>query len=279
MSQSSAASSTPIALTIAGSDCSGGAGIQADLKTFTAFGVYGASVITALTAQNTVGVQAVQPVAADFITHQLTSVLSDLKVTAIKTGMLPDVGAIAAVVRALDEHPGVPIVVDPVLVATSGDRLADDDVGTAMKRELLPRATLLTPNLPEAATLLGIDVASSEDEQLRQGEALCGLGARAVLVKCGHGVGETSRDVLVSDGEPVWLELPRVATNNTHGTGCTLAAAIAALLAQGANLEDAVPCAKRYVWEAISAGRTMTIGSGNGPIDHLYAVRAGTPPV
>jgi hydroxymethylpyrimidine/phosphomethylpyrimidine kinase len=279
MSQASAALNVPIALTIAGSDCSGGAGIQADLKTFSALGVYGASVITALTAQNTLGVQAVQPVEHAFITQQLTSVLSDLAVSAIKTGMLPDADAICAVTRALDDHPDLPIVVDPVLIATSGDKLAAEDVAAVLKRELLPRATVLTPNLPEAAVLLGTDVATSEMEQLRQGEALRALGAQAVLVKGGHGVGATARDVLVGDGEPVWFGLPRLATDNTHGTGCTLAAAIAALLAQGADLTDAVLRAKRYVWEAISSGRSMTIGAGNGPIDHLYAIRAGKLPV
>ncbi len=279
MSQASAATSIPIALTIAGSDCSGGAGIQADLKTFSALGVYGASVITALTAQNTLGVQAVQPVEHAFITQQLTSVLSDLAVSAIKTGMLPDADAICAVVRVLDDHSGVPVVVDPVLVATSGDKLTTGDVGATLKRDLLPRATVLTPNLPEAAALLETDIATSDVEQLRQGQALCDLGARAVLVKGGHGVGVASRDVLVGVGEPVWFDLPRLATSNTHGTGCTLAAAIAALLARRVGLAEAVARAKRYVWEAINAGRSMTIGAGNGPIDHLYAIRSHDPPV
>lgn len=279
MPQPAAASSVAIALTIAGSDCSGGAGIQADLKTFSALGVYGATVITALTAQNTLGVQAVQPVAQAFITQQLTSVLSDLAVGAIKTGMLPDADAIDAVVRALDDHPAVPVVVDPVLVATSGDKLAADDVGATLKRDLLPRATLLTPNLPEAAALLATAVATSEAAQLQQGQALCDLGARAVLVKGGHGTGAAARDVLVGIGEPVWFDLPRLATSNTHGTGCTLAAAITALLARRVGVAEAVARAKRYVWEAINAGRSMTIGAGNGPIDHLYAIRSSDPPV
>ena len=274
MSQTSSSSHTPVALTIAGSDSSGGAGIQADLKTFTAFGVYGASVLTALTAQNTLGVQGIQSVPPEFISAQLDSVLGDLAVSAIKTGMLPNAEAIAAVVRAIDDHAEVPLVVDPVLVATSGDPLAGDDVRDALIRELAPRATILTPNLPEAAHLLNTNLAETDAEQVRQAEAICALGARSVLLKGGHASSKVARDVLVGQGEPEWYELPRIDTANTHGTGCTLAAAIAALLAQGVDLDAAVLQAKRFVWEAIDAGRNMNIGAGNGPIDHLYALRS-----
>ena len=265
----------PIALTIAGSDSSGGAGIQADLKAFSAFGVYGASVLTALTAQNTRGVKGVHPVPPDFVVAQMVSVLDDLDVKAIKTGMLADAAIIGAVVDALAARaPGVPLVVDPVMVATSGDVLLARDAIETVRKRLIPRATLITPNLPEAAELLGEPIARTEAEALAQLTRLTTLGARAVLLKGGHGDGDEAVDLLALDGRVIRLADRRIATRNTHGTGCTLSAAIAARLAIGDDLETAVARAKRYVHDAIDAGRHLGVGQGNGPVDHLFAMPA-----
>ena len=269
---------TPIALTIAGSDSSGGAGIQADLKTFTVFAVYGAAVITALTAQNTTGVQGVSAVSPDFVAAQIASVLGDLEVGAVKTGMLANAGIIEVVVAALAARPEIPLVVDPVMVATSGDPLLQPDAVAAFKSILFPRAALITPNLPEAARLLDAPVARTEAEMHAQLLALGALGAGAVLLKGGHGEGAEAVDLLLVDGKVCRFASPRIDTKNTHGTGCTLSAAIAALLAQGAGLETAVARAKTFVHRAIEAGRNQTVGRGHGPVDHLYAIRAGAPP-
>ena len=269
---------TPIALTIAGSDSSGGAGIQADLKTFSAFAVYGASVITALTAQNTTGVQAVCAVAPEFVAAQIASVLDDLAAGAIKTGMLANAGIIEVVAAALAKVPGIPLVVDPVMVATSGDPLLQPDAVDAFKAILFPRAALITPNLPEAARLLDQPVARTEADARDQLMALGRLGAGAVLLKGGHGSSDEAVDLLLIGGELRRFASPRIDTKNTHGTGCTLSAAIAALLAQGAGLEAAVARAKTYVHHAIEAGSRQTIGRGHGPVDHLYAIRAASPP-
>ncbi len=268
----------PIALTIAGSDSSGGAGIQADLKTFSAFGVYGASVLTALTAQNTRGVQGVEPVRPQFVEAQIASVLDDLDVRAIKTGMLANSAIVSAVAAALARVPDIPVVVDPVMVATSGDRLLTPDAIAAYKAELFPRATLVTPNLPEAAALLGVGIAGSEDDAIGQARAIAAFGSRAVLVKGGHGHGATAVDILISGGGVARLTAPRIDTLHTHGTGCTLSAAIAALLARGEDLEPAVRRAKAYVSAAIAAGRLLGVGHGSGPVDHLYATRREPPP-
>ena len=268
---------TPIALTSAGSDSSGGAGIQADLKTFSAFGVYGASVISALTAQNTVGVQAVHAVPADFVAAQMNSVFADLTVSAIKTGMLVSTAIIEAVVGRLQAVPHVSVVVDPVMVATSGDTLLDPSAIDAVRQRLIPRAMLVTPNLPEVARLLGCKVATSEQQMAEQANALLALGAKAVLVKVGHGSGADSVDVLSSATGVIRFARPRVATSATHGTGCTLSSAIAALLALGVSLEDAIDRAKTYVWLAIQAGRDLKIGAGNGPVDHLFAIKRCPP--
>jgi hydroxymethylpyrimidine/phosphomethylpyrimidine kinase len=269
---------TPIALTIAGSDSSGGAGIQADLKTFSAFGVYGAAVITALTAQNTRGVLAVEPVAAAFVAAQIDAVLSDLDVGAIKTGMLANAGIVEAVARCLRSAPRRPLIVDPVMVATSGDVLLAPDAVDALKRELIPLATLITPNLPEAARLLGASEAASEAEAVAQAEALQALGCGAVLLKGGHASGEAAVDHLCDGTGVERLVRPRIDTPHTHGTGCTLSAAIAALLAQGARLREAVARAKAFVWQALEAGRAIGVGRGNGPVDHLFAIRRAPPP-
>lgn len=268
----------PIALTIAGSDSSGGAGIQADLKTFTAFAVYGASVVTALTAQNTCGVQGVSAVAPAFVAAQIASVLDDLDVGAVKTGMLANAEIIAVVAGALAMRPDIPLVVDPVMVATSGDPLLQPDAVAAFKSMLFPRACLITPNLPEAARLLGQPVAKTEAEAREQLLALGALGARAVLLKGGHGTGDEAVDFLLVDGQIKRLASPRIATRNTHGTGCTLSAAIVALLAQRLDMETAVTRAKTYVHRAIDAGRGQSIGQGYGPVDHLFAIRACAPP-
>lgn len=268
----------PIALTIAGSDPSGGAGIQADLKTFTAFGVYGASVITALTAQNTVGVQGVVAVEPHFVAAQLASVLADLDVGAVKTGMLANAAIIRAVVAGLSEA-RIPLVVDPVMVATSGDSLLEPEAVEAVRQELLPIATLLTPNLPEAARLLEAPLAITEAEATAQAHAIRALGCRAVLLKGGHGEGSEAVDLLLDDqGVLHRLAAPRIQTRHTHGTGCTLSAAITALLALGIALPDAVRRAKSYVHSAISAGSLAPVGRGNGPVDHLFAIRRQAPP-
>jgi len=264
---------TPIALTIAGSDSSGGAGIQADLKTFSAFGVYGASVLTALTAQNTTGVQGVLAIPPAFVTAQMESVFADLRLDSIKTGMLANAAIVKAVATALAGLPTVPVVIDPVMVATSGDLLLEPDAVAAISGLLLPRGDLVTPNLPEAARLSGEPEAASVDAMARQGRIILGNGARAVLVKGGHGGGDDAIDVLVThDGVRVFSGR-RVSTPHAHGTGCTLSSAIAALLARGLGLTDAVSRAKTYVRLALEAGRDLGVGHGHGPVDHLYAVR------
>lgn len=263
----------PIALTIAGSDSSGGAGIQADLKTFAALGVYGASVITAITAQNTRGVQAVTTLSQDIIAAQMTSVASDLAVGAIKTGMLADRVTVETVVDGLAAYPGVPVVVDPVMVATSGDVLLQPDAIEAVRTRLIPCADLITPNIQEAARLLETTSASSLDEMEAQGRALLAFGCRAVLVKGGHAEDAEATDILVLPAGSLRFAKPRITTRNTHGTGCTLASAVAAGLASGKSLASAVEHAKEYVWGAISAGRDLAIGSGQGPVDHLYVFR------
>lgn len=271
-------SKTPIALTIAGSDSSGGAGIQADLKTFSALGVYGASVLTALTAQNTLGVQGVEPVRPQFVAAQLASVLSDLDVGAAKTGMLATSAIVSAVATALSAPRQLPLVVDPVMVATSGDVLLAADAIAALKAELFPLATLVTPNIPEAAALLGATQAHTEQAMAEQARAIAQFGSAAVLVKGGHGSGNESVDILYAGGAIVRLAAPRVETSHTHGTGCTLSAAVAALLATGESLERAVRRAKTYVTAALAAGRDMGVGRGNGPVDHLFDVRRRQPP-
>lgn len=262
---------TAIAVTIAGSDSGGGAGIQADLKTFSALGVYGASVVTALTAQNTRGVQAIHDVPAAFIAAQMDSVFSDLAVGAAKIGMLSQVPVIEVVAAGLDRHGVKAVVLDPVMVATSGDRLLNPDAVSALKRLLLPRAVVVTPNLLEAAALLDQPVALGEEDMLAQGQRLIALGAPAVLMKGGHGSGETSVDLLVTRDGAVRLEAARIATRNTHGTGCTLSSAIAAGLAKGFPLGQAVSEAKDYVTKAIAASDRLSIGSGHGPTHHFHA--------
>ncbi|WP_111558723.1 bifunctional hydroxymethylpyrimidine kinase/phosphomethylpyrimidine kinase [Paracoccus sediminilitoris] len=263
---------TAIALTIAGSDSGGGAGIQADLKTFSALGVYGASVITALTAQNTRTVARVQPAGPAMIAAQIATVFDDLDIRAVKLGMLGDGPAIRAVAEGLAGR-DLPIVLDPVMVAKSGDALLADDAIDGLRALLLPRATLLTPNLPEAARLTGTPPARSRDQMHGQALALMQMGAQAVLLKGGHGQGPQCHDLLMTpDDGPRWLSAPRHATRNTHGTGCTLSAAIAAELAKGWPLQDAVAAAHCYLQGAIAAADSLTVGQGHGPVHHFHAV-------
>ena len=260
-----------IAVTIAGSDSGGGAGIQADLKTFSALGVYGASVIAALTAQNTRGVTAVHDVPADFVAAQIDAVFSDLAVGAVKIGMLSQPAVIEAVADGLVRWRQSKVVLDPVMVATSGDRLIAPDAVEVLKRVLIPRALVITPNLAEAGALLDAPPARTEAEMRVQGERLLALGARAVLIKGGHGEGAESVDLLVAPGAVTRFAAARIATKNTHGTGCTLSAAIAAGLAKGLDLSAAARAAKDYVSAAIAASQRLTIGSGHGPVHHFHA--------
>jgi hydroxymethylpyrimidine/phosphomethylpyrimidine kinase len=262
---------TPIAVTIAGSDSSGGAGIQADLKTFAALGVYGASVIAALTAQNTQGVTAIHDVPAGFVAAQIDVVFSDLKVNAVKIGMLSRADVIVAVAAGLDRHRQTNIVLDPVMIATSGDRLLALDAFDALRRLLIPRASVITPNLPEAAALLDAPLARSETEMLAQGGRLLALGARAVLMKGGHGDNPESVDLLIEPTATARLAADRIVTKNTHGTGCTLSSAIAAGLAKGHDLSTAVREAKAYVTAAIAAADRLNVGTGHGPVHHFHA--------
>ncbi len=262
---------TAIAVSIAGSDLSGGAGIQADLKTFAALGVYGATVITALTAQNTQKVAAIHDVPADFIAAQIDAVFSDLSPGAVKIGMLSDAAAIAAVADGLKRHKARNIVLDPVIVATSGDRLLARSALDALRRELIPRALVVTPNLPEAAALTGAGLARNEKEMEVQAREILALGARNVLIKGGHGEGAESVDLLIGQGEVVRFSASRIATKNTHGSGCTLSSAIGAGLAKRLDLVDAVRDAKSYVTAAIAAADELHIGRGHGPLNHFYA--------
>ena len=261
----------PVALTIAGSDSSGGAGIQADLKTFAARGVYGASVITALTAQNTQGVTGIHDVPADFISAQIDAVFSDLDVKAVKIGMVARREAIEGIVAGLVRWSPKYIVVDPVMVATSGDSLLSSDAVDAMRTKLFPLASLITPNLPEAAALLNEAVAESDADIEAQGRRLLAMGSAAVLVKGGHGSGPESVDILIDKASVIRLAAPRIATRNTHGTGCSLSSAIAAGLAKGLDLEAAVRHAKAYVSAAIAAADRLRVGHGHGPIHHFHA--------
>jgi hydroxymethylpyrimidine/phosphomethylpyrimidine kinase len=260
----------PIALTIAGSDSSGGAGIQADLKTFAAFEVYGASVITALTAQNTTGVSGIHLVPADFVTAQIDAVFDDLAVKAVKIGMVAQLATIDAIVAGLTRWSPWHIVLDPVIVATSGDRLLAADAVEALRTKLIPLASLLTPNLPEAAALLDEDIATSEAAIERQGRRLLEFGCRAVLIKGGHGQGAESTDYLFGASGVIAMPAPRIATKNTHGTGCSLSSAIAAGLAKGEELETAVRNAKAWVSAAIAAADQLGVGHGHGPIHHFH---------
>jgi hydroxymethylpyrimidine/phosphomethylpyrimidine kinase len=261
---------TPVALTIAGSDSSGGAGIQADLKSFAALSVYGASAITALTAQNTRGVSAVHPVPPEFVTAQLEAVFADLAVGAVKTGMLGGRATIDAIAAAFKHWSPPLVVIDPVMVATSGDRLLPADAVDALRTKLIPLAAIITPNLPEAAVLLSEPLAASDAAIESQGRRLLSLGCAHVLIKGGHGHGSESIDYLITADRTLPLASPRLATQNTHGTGCSLSAAIAAGLAKGEDMETAVRNAKAFISAAIASADRFAVGHGHGPVHHFH---------
>ncbi|MDK9697233.1 MAG: bifunctional hydroxymethylpyrimidine kinase/phosphomethylpyrimidine kinase [Siculibacillus sp.] len=262
---------TAVALTIAGSDSGGGAGIQADLKTFSALGVYGASVITALTAQNTRGVTAVHDVPPDFIAAEMDAVFSDIAVGAVKIGMLSRADVIHTVRDGLDRWNVEKVVLDPVMVATSGDVLLAPEAIETLREHLLPRASIVTPNLHEAARLTERPLATDRAGMQEQAEILLDLGARAVLVKGGHGRGSEAEDLFLNAHGPMWLTAQRHATVNTHGTGCTLSSAIAAGMALGLDLVQSVRAAKAYLTAAIRSADRLKIGHGHGPVDHFHA--------
>ncbi len=257
---------------IAGSDPCGGAGIQADLKAFSARGCYGMAAITALTAQNTRGVSAVLPLDPDFVFEQIRMVFADIRVDAVKIGMIANAGIAHAVAEALKPHRGIPIVLDPVMIAKGGARLLDPDAVEALASELLPLATLLTPNLPEAAALLGDPEACDRRIMESQAVRLMARGPKAVLVKGGHLTGESSPDVLVADAEVTWFEASRIDTSNTHGTGCSLSSALAAELAKGRDLQDAVRSAKSWLEGAVRASDRLSVGTGHGPVHHFHTL-------
>lgn len=258
-------------LVIAGSDSGGGAGIQADIKTITALGGYAATAITAVTVQNTLGVTGVHPIPLDVIAAQARAVLDDIGADALKTGMLGDAAVVETVAQCLDHAGGVPAVVDPVMVAKGGAPLLAEAAIGAVKSLMIPRAALLTPNAPEAAALTGLGVETTDDLR-RAGEVLLGMGARAVLMKGGHVAGDRVVDILMTAAGETTFEGERIDTRHTHGTGCTLASACAAGLAQGLRLEDAVAQAWNYVHEAML--RAPGLGVGHGPLDHGWTLRA-----
>ncbi len=257
-------------LIIAGSDSGGGAGIQADIKTVTALGGYAATAITAITVQNTLGVTGVHAVPLDIIEAQGRAVLDDIGADAIKTGMLGDAATVKVVARLIDSAPGVPAVIDPVMIAKGGASLLPAEAVAAVKTLLVPRAALLTPNAPEAEALTGLTVASLDDQR-RAGEALLALGAQAVLMKGGHVPGGRVVDVLATPEGETLFEGERIETRHTHGTGCTLASACATGLAQGLPLAEAVARAWNYVHEAML--RAPGFGAGHGPLDHGWTLR------
>lgn len=259
------------ALTIAGTDPSGGAGIQADLKTMTAHGVYGMSVVTALVAQNTTGVKSILESPPEFLSEQLDCVFTDIVPDAVKTGMVASISLIDVIAEKLSQYGAKNLVVDPVMVATSGDRLISEDAIDTLRSRLLPLAVLLTPNIPEAEILSGRDI-HSEDDMLRAAQAIGDTYGCAVLCKGGHQVSEAN-DLLWQPGKDVrWFRSQRVCTSNTHGTGCTLSSAIASNLAKGLPLETAVEQAKQYIFGALSA--MLDLGHGSGPMDHTFDLKS-----
>lgn len=264
----------PITLTIAGSDSGGGAGIQADLKSFSANGVYGASVITALTAQNTLGVTGVHDVPTEFIAAQLDAVFSDLDIKAVKIGMLASAEIISTVAASLKKWEAKNIVLDPVMVTTSGDPLIADDAVDYLKKELFPLASLITPNLYEAARLNHGKLAANRNEMKGQARSILKTGALAVLIKGGHLPAEEnpdeSADLLVSSNGEEWFSAERFKSENTHGTGCSLSSAIAANLAKGMEMSQAINAAKIWLTDAIAASGELSVGKGHGPVHHFH---------
>ena len=258
-------------LSIAGVDPSGGAGIAADLKTFSALGVYGMAVVTAVTAQNTRGVTGVRLMEPAFVAEQIDAVFDDVRIDAVKIGMVATAKIAAAIADALVRHRAQHIVLDPVMIAKSGDRLLAKDAIAALCERLMPLAEIITPNLPEAATLLGVAEPTDPAGMRQMARDLRRFGSTAVLLKGGHAGGPESIDVL-ADGEALtWLSAPRIATKNTHGTGCTLSSAIAALLPRMSRV-DAVRAAKDYLTAALAAADELTVGSGHGPVHHFHAL-------
>jgi len=270
--------SSPIrnVLSIAGSDPSGGAGIQADLKAFSARGCYGMAVITALTAQNTQGVSAVMPLDPAFVAEQIRMIFADVHVDAVKIGMIANAGIARAVADVLKPYRGIPVVLDPVMIAKGGASLLDPEAVEVLRTELLPLATLLTPNLPEAAALLGDLEACDRRIMESQAVRLTSLGPQGVLVKGGHLAGGESPDVLVAEGQVTWFEADRIATRNTHGTGCSLSSALAAELAKGVDAPEAVRVAKAWLADAVRHSGALTVGSGHGPVHHFHALWPAT---
>lgn len=272
--QSTAAFRYPRVLSIAGSDSGGGAGIQADLKTFAALGCFGMTAITALTAQNTLGVRSIHAVPLEHLADQINAVVEDIGADAVKIGMLHSADTVRTVATALRRHGLEKVVLDPVMVATSGAKLIDDQAIAVLVQELFPLATLVTPNLDEAALLVKRPLNSEADMEAAARELLA-RGARAVLVKGGHLPSSQVSDLLlVAGGEPHWMRAPRIITPNTHGTGCTLSSAIASHLALGADLEEAVDRARAFVREALEGGARVRTGAGSGPLNHGQAPQA-----
>lgn len=261
-----------VAMTIAGSDSSGGAGIQADLKTFSSLGLYGASVVTAITAQNTEGVHSQFAIPAEMVCNQIVAVMDDLTPSVVKIGMLANADIVHAVADAL-RGCNIPIVLDPVIVSTSGHRLLSAEALDVVKQRLLPMATVITPNIPEMEALTMMPL-GSESEKLEAARYLISIGARAVLLKGGHESGAEKRDILYLPTENGILEehmsMPTIPTRNTHGTGCTLSSAIAAYIALGCGLSEAAHRAKEYVTNALMAGADIVLGRGHGPVNHLF---------
>ena len=260
----------PRVLSIAGSDSGGGAGIQADLKTFSALGCFGMTAITALTAQNTCGVRAIHGVPPQMLRDQIDAVLEDIGADAVKIGMLHSPDIVCTVAEAIDRHAMKNVVFDPVMVATSGAVLIDNSALDVLVRELFPRVAVITPNLDEAALLVGRTLNSAQDME-QAALDLLGKGANAVLLKGGHLPGDTVMDLLITqEGEKLWMQAPRIHSPNTHGTGCTLSSAMAAHLALGASLVDAVQHARAFVREALQAGAQVRTGQGGGPLNHGF---------
>lgn len=262
----------PNVLSIAGSDPSGGAGIQADVKAISANGAFAMAAITALTAQNTQGVTGIHLVPPAFVQDQIAAIFADIRVDAVKIGMIANADIAGAVAQALQGNSGMPVVLDPVMIAKGGAALLQPDAVSVLRDVLLPLATVLTPNLPEAAHLLNTNTATTRDEMVTQGAALCALGAAAVLMKGGHLEGSDSPDCLVTNQTVTWFDAPRTATANTHGTGCTLSSALAAQLAQGYSVANATAAAKSYVSHAIAKADALSVGTGHGPTHHFASL-------
>ncbi|PLK58985.1 bifunctional hydroxymethylpyrimidine kinase/phosphomethylpyrimidine kinase [Candidatus Palibaumannia cicadellinicola] len=257
-------------LSIAGSDPCGGAGIQADLKTFSALGTYGTSVLTSLVAQNTYGVQAVYPISTEFIIQQLNSILSDVQIDSAKIGLLCQAAIIRVVAAELKQYSIPWLVLDTVMVAKSGDQLLDKDAVRCLRDELLPLVSIITPNLPEAAVLLGCTLAQDENQMCQQGRKLLKLGSKAVVMKGGHLMGIESPDWLITSQEELRFTSPRIDTKNTHGTGCTLSAALAALRPRYKDWAETLDVAKVWLQQALLHANKLHVGQGVGPIHHFY---------